>query len=121
MIKIIKNKITTRLLIKIIESHFRTMIKYVADIDQNILAIGGELHADAESVLLEQGSDQKNLWGGNLYPWKSGNERHEYTSLINIRPGQDNFSMEIEDETIRKEVRELVEKLLLNANDELKG
>jgi len=39
------------------------MVKAVVDIDQRIMAIGGELHSDEEAVLLEQGSLQKNLWG----------------------------------------------------------
>ena len=33
-----------------------------------VAAVGGELHADAEALLLEQGSQQKDLWGANYYP-----------------------------------------------------
>jgi hypothetical protein len=44
-------------------------VKPVVDVKRSIIAIGGELHADAEALLLEQGSDQKNLWGANFYRW----------------------------------------------------
>ena len=31
------------------------------------MAVGGELHADEEQVLIEQGTAQADLWGINLY------------------------------------------------------
>ena len=57
--------------------------------------------------------------GANLYPYKMGDQRLEYTSLINIRPRQNNKGMEIESHPIRKKIKLLTEKLLLNANDHL--
>ncbi len=86
---------------------FEDMVKYVVDIERRIAAIGGELHSDAEEILLEAGSSQVDLWGANYYPDKSPDERIEYTSLINIRPGQGNRSMFIEDPTVREQVREV--------------
>ncbi|HYS16408.1 MAG TPA: DUF5674 family protein [Candidatus Binatia bacterium] len=47
---------------------FGDMIKYVVDVERGVVAIGGELHADAEQVLLERGSRQADLWGANYYP-----------------------------------------------------
>lgn len=44
------------------------MIKAVVDVERGIMAIGGELLADEEAVLLENGSRRENLWGINLYP-----------------------------------------------------
>lgn len=88
------------------------MVKGVADVGKRIIALGGELHADAEALLLEHGSAQSDLWGFNIYPDKPGSERLEYTSFINIRPGQGNRSMEITSETIRAEVRRVVDSLI---------
>ena len=73
----------------------------------NETAVGGELHADAEQLLLESGSKQNNLWGANYYPGRGEEECVEYTSLINIRPSQGNRSMIVQDEGIREVVREL--------------
>jgi hypothetical protein len=44
---------------------FGDMVKLVVDVERRIVAIGGELHADAEAVLLEQGSRQADAWGPN--------------------------------------------------------
>jgi len=82
-----------------------TLVKGVADISRAIVALGGEWHIDANNRLIEDGSEQKNLWGFNIYPKEHGNKAIEYNSLINIRPMQGNRSMEIMDEETRKAVR----------------
>ena len=56
------------------------MVKLVIDVEKEIIGIGGELHADAETLLLEHGSNQTDLWGANFYPWHCPNERIHYTS-----------------------------------------
>ena len=83
------------------------MIKFVADVRLRKIALGGEMHADAEEELLSSGSDQADLWGGNLWPWEEP-ARIEYISLINIRPGADNRSMEIRLDHVRVAVEEVV-------------
>jgi len=89
------------------------MIKAVVDLKKEIIALDGELHADLEALLIEKDSRQENLWGINLYLEKPSKERIEYTALINIRPSQDNPSMEIENTRIRKKIGELVNKLII--------
>ncbi len=98
---------------------FGDMVKLVVDVEKEIIAIGGELHADAETLLIEQGSDQKNLWGANFYPWNSPDERISFIALINIRPHQDNPSLEILDETIKQKVKTIIERLVLSSDEEL--
>ena len=56
------------------EERFGDMVKGVVDVDRRIMALGGELHADEEAVLLEHGSAQSALWGINLYPDEFGRE-----------------------------------------------
>ena len=73
----------------------------VIDVETEKIAVGGELHADAEKILLEQGSRHSSIWGANFYPWNEPDKRIEYTALINIRPKQDNPSMEILSEKIK--------------------
>ena len=65
------------------------------------------MYAAAEEALLEDGSRQPDLRGANYYPGRGREECIEYTSLINIRPAQDNRSMEIRDPAIRERVRDL--------------
>lgn len=119
MIKTLTEKINPAELKQLCETSFISMVKFVADIKREMIAAGGELQADAEALLLQDGSQQDNLWGANLYPWNEPDQRIEYTSFINIRPRQGNNSMEISDPVIREKVKQLAEKLLLASNDNL--
>ena len=110
--KIISGKITKTELMENYMQYFKTVTKAVADIEKGIIAIDGELHADLEALLLEHGSNQDNLWGINLYPFKKRNELIEYTALINIRPHQDNYSMEIQNAGIRNKIEKIVHTLI---------
>ena len=114
---VIKTKIDQQILKDLTQHWFRTLVKFVADIRTAEMAVGGELHSDGEQLLLERGSKQSNLWGGNFFPGKPAESQVEYTSLINIRPHDNNYSMEIEDDVIRKSVENLV-KLYLKPNED---
>lgn len=92
---------------RLVNALFEDMVKYVVDVARGVAAVGGEMHADAEEALLEDGSRQADLWGANYYPGRGPAECIEYTSLINIRPAAGNRSMEIQDPAIRDRVREL--------------
>ena len=91
---------------------FEDMVKYVVDLERRLVAVGGELHADAEALLLEDGSRQRDLWGANYYPGRGSDECIEFTSLINIRPAEGNPSMELVDDRLRARVRELTFELI---------
>jgi hypothetical protein len=67
------------------------------------------MHADCEGTLLEDGSRQQDVWGAD---WNPQIHDVEFQSLINIRPGQNNPSMEVLDESRRARIREIVERLL---------
>lgn len=84
-------------------------IKLAVDIDREILAGGGTLHADCEAVLLEDGSQQKFIWGAD---WLPETQEVTFESLINIRPRQNNRSMEIQDPDIRAQVTAITQRLL---------
>jgi len=85
------------------------MIKIVVDIRRRYLSGGGEMYADCESVLLEDGSEQDDLWGANWYP---NDQRIEFESLINIRPRLGNRNIVIQDETLRKQVESVTREIL---------
>jgi len=109
-IKIITSKINASELRNLLNHPFPDMIKFVVDVKREIMTLGGEMHADAEQILLEDGSQQENLWGGNIYP--DENNRIEYTALINIRPSQNNKSMEIKDEGLKNGMLKILKKFL---------
>ena len=111
-IKIIKDKVSQADIKELARQTFGDMVKVVVDVERGIMAAGGEMHADCEQVLLDDGSKQENLWGANIYPGSSGDDFIEYQSLINIRPSVGNRNMEIEDEAIRGQVKLVIEKLV---------
>jgi hypothetical protein len=84
-------------------------IKLAVDIQRGILAGGGVLHADCEAVLLDDGSQQENVWGAD---WIPSTQQVHYEALINIRPRQNNPAMEILDPSIRERVAEITRGLL---------
>ena len=95
------------------EAVFGDMVKLVVDLDKDIMALGGELHADEEAVLLKNGSKHENLWGANIYPDMPKDKWLEYDSMINIRPSQGNRSREIGDKNIRDQVKQVIEGLII--------
>lgn len=44
------------------KAQFGDLVKAVVDVERGLMAIGGELHSDEEALLLEDGSNQLNLW-----------------------------------------------------------
>jgi hypothetical protein len=88
---------------------YGTMIKIAVDIRREILAGGGEMHADCERLLLEDGSEQDDIWGANWYPRE---KRVEFEALINIRPLLGNRSLVIQNQEIRNSV-EMITKAML--------
>lgn len=112
--KIIDSKISLVELQNFAENSFGDFVKAVVDVKRNIMAIDAELHSDEESLLLENGSEQKDLWGINIYPFESGGKLIEFDSMINIRPRQGNRSRDIKDNEIRKWIRAIVGDLISN-------
>ena len=92
--------------------HFLDMVKAVVDVEEGVIAIGGELHADEEAVLIDRGSNQRFLWGINLYPGKTGDEFIEFDSMINLRPSHGNRSRGVDDPRAREQVVAVVQKLV---------
>lgn len=108
MIHTLREKASLAQVREMLQEH-KTMIKIVVDIRQRILSGGGEMHADCESVLLENGSEQDDLWGANWYP---SEQRIEFESLINIRPRLGNRSIILQDENLRKQVEDVTRAIL---------
>lgn len=111
-VRIIKTSITKKDLIKIAEEGFGDLVKAVVDVKKQIIALGGELHADEEALLLQSGSQQEDLWGINLYPQNKEEEFIEFDSVINLKPAQGNRSRGVDDSKIQQSIKEIVKKLI---------
>ena len=108
MIHIIRLPATQQQIDEMMQS-LETYIKLAVDVERSILAGGGVMHADCEAVLLEDGSSQAAIWGAD---WNPSARQVTFESLINIRPRQDNPSMEILDTQRRERVAQIVRQLL---------
>lgn len=93
----VENTIDMKIVKTAAEQRFGDMVKAVIDIDKKVMAIGGELHADEEALLLDHGSEQSNVWGINIYPDLAM---------------PDAVEREVQDESIRKQIIQIVKTLI---------
>ena len=108
MIYILRNKPTSEQVNEMLKE-YETMIKIVVDIRRRILAGGGEMHSDCESVLLDDDSEQDDLWGANWFP---AEQEIVFESLINIRPRLGNRSILIQSDELRGKVEAITREIL---------
>lgn len=109
---IIEGTVTREKLRELAKEYHRPLVKAVVDIAREIVAVGGEMHADEESLLLSNGSRQEDLWGINLWPDEPSDQWVEFDSMINLRPGQNNNSRGVEDEVLRMKIFAIVRKIV---------
>lgn len=93
------------------KEEYKSYIKITIDINKELIAIGGEYHADSEELLLNLGANQESVWGGGLN-LETGEV--ETNAIINIRTKQNNPSNEILDANIREKFIVLAKKYLKN-------
>jgi hypothetical protein len=108
VIHIVRHRATPKMMKEMLQS-LGSYVKLAVDVRREVLAGGGELHADCEQALLEDGSRQEDIWGADWLPFS---QEVQFEALINIRPRQSNFSMTIQDATIRERVGTIVRRLL---------
>jgi hypothetical protein len=88
---------------------FDPIVKAVVDVERRVVAIDASLHSDLEMYLLENGSEQTNLWGINFWSEHYGGAVFvEFDSLINLRPYQNNRSRGVDDAATRELILEIV-------------
>jgi hypothetical protein len=106
--KILAEPISLPELRTLARGRFGHLVKAVVDVRRALVAVDGELHADLEALLLEDGSQQLDLWGINLYPDLEGEDWIEFDSLINLRPSAGNQTRGVDDEGIQAQIRGVV-------------
>ena len=107
-----ENKISINELKLMAEGRFGDLVKAVVDVEREMMAVDGELHADEEKELIENSSKQENLWGINLYPDET-DDFIEFDSMINLRPSYGNRSRGVNDENIRLKIIKIVNRLVV--------
>lgn len=111
-VRIVRQPIRRADLAALAMGQFGDLVKAVVDVARGVMAIGGDLHADEEAALLDDGSRQRDLWGINLYPEEAGEGWIEFDSVINVRPALGNRSRDVEDPAVRQRIRDIVAQLV---------
>lgn len=113
MMKVVEGGITLEELKSIAHDQFLSIIKAVVDVEQEIMAVGGEFHSDLETLLLEtKNSKREDTWGINLCLDKTGNQFIEFDSMINLKPLSGNTSRGVEDGVLRKKIISIVGRIV---------
>lgn len=110
--RIVREPISVDELRQLAVDQFGDFVKAVVDVREGVMAIGGELHADEEASLLEQGARQVDLWGINIYPDRPPAERVEFDSMINVRPAQGNRSRSVDDPGLQRRIQDIIARLI---------
>jgi len=109
MIVIIKDSLNKNDVEKARADH-KNYIKVTIDIKKEIVAIGGEYHADAEKILLERyDCTSEDIFGGG---YNITTKEIEFIAMLNLRPNYGNSSMEILDQDKRNKFKEIAERKL---------
>ncbi len=112
-IHIVSAPVTLDDLRRMAAQQFGDFVKAVVDVERGVMAIGGELHADEEALLLQHGARQADLWGINLYPDRPTAELIEFDSMINVRPSQGNRSRGVVDAAVQRRIQDIVGRLVV--------
>jgi hypothetical protein len=112
--KVLKHPIKMAEIKKMATEGFGDMVKAVVDVERGVVALGAELHVDAETILIgKEGSAREHTWGINIYPAKEGSEFIEFDSMVNIKPAFGNRSRDVENPVVREKIIEAVKKLIV--------
>lgn len=87
-----------------LQEEFQSYIKTVIDTKKKICSAGANRHFESEQLLLDQSSNQSDVWGGGI---DVQSKAIDFNSFINIRPNDNNKSNEIQSDKIRKQYEEL--------------
>lgn len=113
-IKIIKDFITLQELSDTAREKFGDLVKAVVDVEQEIMAVGGGLHADEEVLLSEEcGSKREHTWGINIYPHKPEEEWIEFDSMVNLKPSFGNRTRGVDNPELQEKIKSIVRKRVL--------
>ena len=93
-------------------ARFGDMVKAVVDLRRAVMLVDAEMHADEEAELLADGSEQRDLWGINLYPDMPEADWLEFDSLINLRPSFGNRSRGVDDPATRETLISFVRRVV---------
>ncbi len=111
--RIVKEEIRRDALRVLAHEQYGDIIKAVVDVERGIMGVGGELHVDIQSLLIEKEHSRGDMtWGINLYPDKTGDDFIEFDSMVNLKPAAGNRTRGVESEEVQAKIRGIVSQLV---------
>ena len=111
--RIVNDSITLTELRELAREQYGDVIKAVVDVAQGVMGVGGELHVDIQSLLIEKEQSRGDAtWGINLYLDKTGDEFIEFDSMVNLKPLNNNKTRGVENPEVRAKIKEIVNRLV---------
>jgi len=104
---IVRDKVALDELKEMSKKMHYNLVKVVVDVERHIMAVDAGMHADAETLLLEDGSLQENLWGINIYPYEPIDTWIEFYSTINMRPSYGNRTRGVDDMRTQQMIKKI--------------
>jgi Protein of unknown function (DUF5674) len=84
LINIIRSRATPEQIEQMLEE-LKFYIKVAVDLERRVLTGGGEMHFYCEQALLEDGSQQQDIWAASFM---LESRKIIYESMVNLRPRQ---------------------------------
>jgi len=112
MILILSEKANTKQIVEVTKA-YSNYTKVVVDVEKELLAAGGEYHADCEQVLLANNSIQSNLWSGG---YRFNTKEVDFMGLTNYKPNINHLSYEIAIPEIRQKVEQVIRQIFDEQN-----
>lgn len=114
-IHVIKSPITEEKLRTIASEGYGDVVKAVIDVKQEIMALGGQMHADEEvELMVKHGSQRAHTWGINLELENPRKAWIRFDSMINLKPFLNNRTRGVDNPEIQKKIKDIVEQLVLS-------
>lgn len=112
-IKIIENPISRQEIKELAEKWYGNLLKGAIDLKNEQVALGGEWHIEALEMPVEKGGNKDDIWGFNILVNEPVDKAFEYHSLVNIKPGLNHKSQEIQIPEIREKIYDIVSKKII--------
>lgn len=100
--------IPTKKEIELLTQEYPKYIKLSADIRQQLLYGGSRLHFECEQkLIINENSKNKDIWSGGI---NLNTKKIEFTAVANIKPSENNSSLEILNPQNREKFKKIVNK-----------
>ena len=105
---VLKNVITTEELFKMEPQFFPDKVKFCLDMKRKTVAVNCEMHTDMEYELFDDGSDMRDIFGGNIIKSPVSVEWEAHPNIARNRERGIGMGRLITDEDIKQQLLDIL-------------